>query len=577
MGKRISLDKKEKTILAVAFVIHTMLLFLLSNYSKAMETYADELVYYDLAKSMFEGTELQMHGVSLQFSKLAYSFVLLPTFLIGDITARVHVIMLINSLLMSTPIILSYLLCKELNVSRTYSIMAAVLSAFWPDIVISGTFMSENLFFPLSCLCFYFILLDYKYKKTGYKLIVLALLILAYFTKEVGICLALSYVATEILSGIGKKGSRQNLKKPVAIIAFIIAALLCYITVRYLFFGGFTNTYIIGGALNFSYYADCHKLLYLLYTIIYYLAAFTLAFYVLPVLMPLINNKKYNPEVRKFLLYTFLLFIGSILVITVTVTAREDFGKTVPAVHLRYVSQLVVPFSCIFFAGLSNDDKIEGRDLKLLMPFMIATGLVYKGVYNTCTTGNIALLYCYPVRKLIPNIKPFYPVGVTTALIFAVGIILFYLVGKSDKKKAAGIFFAGTLVLSAINIVFGLKNVYDTYHVDQELIDEMVLIDDYFKEYRLETTNVAFVDDSQFSKEAKVYDLYFRSADREYMILSEEVSEGILTEPIWRTIYTPQQIDFYIVNKNSSNPLSETGLDTIPELSGSSYIVYKNN
>ena len=204
MGKRISLSKKEKNILVLVVILHTMLLYVISSYSKAMETYADELIYYDMAKSIFEGTGLQLHGVKLPFSKLGYSFVLLPTFLINDVTARVKVIMLINSILMSAPIPITYLICRELNVKRSYLLTAVMLMAIWPDVVISGTFMSENLFFPLCCLCFYYVLLSYKYKKTSYLIAVIILSVLAYFTKEIGICVLLSYVAAEIIFSIKK-------------------------------------------------------------------------------------------------------------------------------------------------------------------------------------------------------------------------------------------------------------------------------------------------------------------------------------------------------------------------------------
>ncbi len=643
MKQRIRLTKKEKIVFMVVVAIHTLLLYLLSNYSKAMETYADELVYYDIAKSIFEGTGFLLHGVDLNFSKLAYSFVLLPTFLISDVSLRVHSIMLINSLLMSVPVPLTYLMCRELNVKKNYCIMAAALICFWPDIVISGTFMSENLFFPLSVLCFYYILLSYKYKKRKFFLMIIILSIFAYFTKEIGICVILSYVAAEMISAIisrvsdkktqsmhkhempseSKKKTLPGARKIYGvsqIIFAIMAAIIAYFTIRLIFFGGLSNSYIASGAMDFSYFADGHAVLYLVYAILYYLAAVTLAFFVLPVIMPVLGYKRLTTEARKFLLYTVLLYLGSILVITVTITAREDFGKIVPAVHLRYLSQLFVPFVCIFFAGLSNDDKLESGDLKVIITVMIATGAVFKGVYNTCTTGNIALLYIYPLRKLVPDMKiasgdfKLYPAGAVTACIFLAAIILFFCIGRKNKPGAIMLFFTGTLLLSAVNIGVGLRNVYDTYNVDDELIAEMVEIDDYFRKNDLDKSKVAFVDDSQFSKETKVYDLYFRSADKEYMILGEdigdvleyqaqqalkqdenmsgEIASIVLTEPVWRNTYTPETIDYIIISRNNEAILQEVLADTvlskteliepdipnntvIPEISGSRYAVYK--
>ncbi|WP_022761023.1 hypothetical protein [Butyrivibrio sp. AD3002] len=583
-GSRIKLDKKEKTILFIIFIVHVALLYLISNYSKAMETYPDEIIYYDIAKSIFEGKSFELHGVNLQFSKLAYSFVLLPTFLIKNVVVRVRAIMLINSVLMSLSFIPCYMICKELGVNKYYSRLAAFLIFIWPDIIISGTFMSENLFFPVTAFAFYFILLSYKYKNRKYTIIVLALGLLSYFTKEIGICVLLAYIAAEVISAVLNKGSLKKIG------LYILALAAVYIAVRMLFFGGFSNSYINSGALNPAQFFNYKSAMYLIYGLFYNIAAIILAFYVLPVLLPVINYKKLDDVTRKYLLYTILLLIGEILVITVTITAREDLGKAIPGIHLRYLAGIMVPLISIFFAYLSLDDTLEKKNLLTIVPVLVFVGCIFKGIINTCTTGTIGLLYIYPARKIITGI--IHPaeagilhsiVGIATTVGFAILIFIIFGAAKKSKDLAVYIFFYSAMLLSVVNMAYGAYIVHDTYEDDPEMIDEMVKIDRYFEENGLEDANVAFVDESQFSEVAKVYDLYFDSADKEYMIPKEDlenndINSAALVEPIVSYTYRPEKIQYFIVsNEDELTQAIPEDMEQIPELSGEFYLVYKAN
>lgn len=647
MGKRVKLTKTEKLQILIVFLLHVAFLYLLSNYSKAMETYPDELIYYDMAKCIFEGKSPMVHGVDFQFSKLGYTFVLLPTFLIRDVAMRVHAIMLINAVLMSLSFIPCYLICKELGVSKGYCYLAAILTCIWPDIVISGTFMSENLYFPVTAFAFYYILLSYKYKKKRFIAMVLVLSALAYFTKEIGICLLLAYVATEVMSriftiknrktenvisnrdanddikkSISKMGENANLKR--ILLCAVIGIAVC-LAIKVLFFGGISNSYIKSGALDISYFMDYQVALYLTYGFFYTLVSTVLAFWVLPVFLPIIGYKKLDEVTRKYLLYTVLLTLGSIFVIAVTITAREDFGKAIPGVHLRYLAEMIVPFISIFFVYLSKDGEIvfnnaperkqisiDGRKqtdihepkncgktiisksaLWINLLLLLGAGLIFKGIYNTCTTGTIGLQYIYVIRKIVGGAirsadnKPIlYPAGIATVFGLAIFVLIIYLAAKCSKNLAVGIFCGGAVLLSFVNMAIGYRNVYNTYVDDENMIAEMVAIDEYFEENGLTDKNVAFIDESQFSEETKVYDLYFRSADRQYMIPDEDLKNysGVLVEPIISYAYIPEEIDYFIVT-NEGEPFEDMveGVTLVPELTmlseltGRTYSVYKND
>ena len=55
---------KDNIILVLMVLLHTLALFVILNFTKAIETYPDELAYYNIAKSLFYNNGVKMHGVS---------------------------------------------------------------------------------------------------------------------------------------------------------------------------------------------------------------------------------------------------------------------------------------------------------------------------------------------------------------------------------------------------------------------------------------------------------------------------------------------------------------------------------
>ncbi|WP_029323464.1 hypothetical protein [Butyrivibrio sp. AE3004] len=592
-GKK-GLEKKEKIILTAVFLVHVAALYFLSNYSKAMETYPDELIYYDMAKCIFKGTVLELHGAELQFTKLAYSFVMLPAFFIKNIALRVRAIMFVNSVLMSIPFVICYFLCMELGAGKRYCLYAAGLIYIWPDISISATFMPENLYFPVVCAAFYYVLLYYKYKKTRYLIAFLIFSLLSYFTKEIGICVFLAFVAAEIFEFFFYRSNNSIKMRNTLIISSV--AFCGYFVLRKIILGSISNFYIASGALDFGEFISGDSLRYIVYVLLYYAAACGVSFFVLPVIVPVLRCRSLDDGCKKLLTYALLLLAGSVLVITIVIVARENPGEDIPAIHLRYISPIIVPFIAILFAWISNDDKLVSGDLIKLMVWMAFTGLFFKGMYNTCTTGSIALLFVYPLRKLFPDIATgdghvLYPVGMATAILFAVFVVFFYLMIKKNKEYAAVLFTGFAAFISVINIVWSYKNIDLTYRVDPFMIKEMAEIDKYFKENHPGEINVAFVDKSCFSKGSKVYDLYFESASKEYLIPEEEfndiltnageraqLSGVILKEPVCSNMYIPEKIDFFIVNSRGCDFLEAAGgVTPLNEIMTQNFAVYKND
>ena len=149
--KNMKLLKEKKTMLLIAFAvfISTIVQFKLGDFVKATETYGDELLYIDIAKSIFNGDGITVRGADFNFQKLLYSLCIAPLFIIKDSIIRVKFITLLNSFLMSISIIPAWLIGRELELKNGYRWALIIFVAFWPDLLTSGTFMSEIVFIAM--------------------------------------------------------------------------------------------------------------------------------------------------------------------------------------------------------------------------------------------------------------------------------------------------------------------------------------------------------------------------------------------------------------------------------------------
>ena len=64
---------KDVVILGACIFVHTLLLYKICDFEKAMETYGDELIYYNLARCIFRGEALKVHGVAFSFLYCGWS------------------------------------------------------------------------------------------------------------------------------------------------------------------------------------------------------------------------------------------------------------------------------------------------------------------------------------------------------------------------------------------------------------------------------------------------------------------------------------------------------------------------
>lgn len=615
---------KNAFILTICILLHTMILYGICDFYKTMETYGDELIYYGIARSLFYGQGVKVHGVLFQFQNLAYCYFLVPFFLISDSILRMQVITLANSFLMSLSILPVWFICKELKLKKQYAWCAIILVMVWPDMFTAATMMSENLYWVLSLTALYFCIKAVLCSKKKYSCIAAVSCYLAYFCKEVAICFALAYIAFYVLypcvdgllgSNDLQKESTKVLKRIecsyknfwqnktwLNLLVFIISYGLCNLFFKKILFKEIESIY--SSAIDFSFLADKYSIFYVIYSFIYYLLASILAFLVYPVLYPIVHFRKIGQAAQKVFFYVWLLFIGTVIVILFTITVREDLGKLMPRIHLRYIASMIGLFLPVFFKSVSDiegDQKYIRKSRKSIviacMSFWIVFVFLYKGIFGGCVTENAALGFSQYLSSHIENISInddnaviFYP----AAMIISIGLgglfVIWNWFEHFKKKYFVFTLFLSFFVLSVCDFSAGICNLYKYYIVDEQQVREMGLINSYFKNTGLQEKRIMFLCKNWGTKNAKIFDTYFdgiNAFEMSYKALidtiyerrgeSIQISEVDFHEEVWGIPYELDEIDYFIASQDSVNLNSVIkNLEMIPQISGKNFVVYKN-
>lgn len=607
----------EKIILFVIVFVHIIALFCLSNFSKRLETYPDELIYTEIARNIAERHYFEVHSVPFDFTNILYSIVISPAFVISDTFFRVKIITLINSFVISFAIIPVYLICKELRLKAKYTWMTVAIIFVWPDMLNSVSFMSENIYFPIGMFALLFCIRMFNRRDCYSSLLAGLFSYLAYFSKEVGLCIPVACIVAELLfiffeNGITTNNLRNQIKrsrfKPLVLYCLSFAFL--YLFFKMVLLANVQNLYAKGGSLNFALLKDPYWFLYFLYAIKYYIVACIIALMVFPVAIPLLQYNAMKQILKKTYIFAILLLAGTIVVIALTISIREDLGLMVPRVHLRYLCPLIGIFLPLLYASIDVKDPFIQKEKQNGYIFWIGLCLVglftFKGVKRGCVTESMSLNYTKLFEKIIPNLMASGDGGIQfyVASWLIIVIIFFaswYIINQLMRQKHERAIYTFTgiaLFVCIINCVCSYWLLLKSYKVDPAIVAEMDSINDYFIDNNLDSANVMYVaakwtaaDAIWYSADAKVYDLYFDAANDEMEITSDylkdllynkdeyssQLCKDTFHDTIYYTPYVVDTIDYFIVGdayKDFDKTIS--GIELIDSIGGNEFFVYKN-
>ena len=608
-------------VFAAAVVARVVLYFMVFGVSRAVRVYPDELRYFGIAQSLFNGEGITIRTIPVSFQKIGYSLVLMPFFALKDALLRLHAIGLVNIVIMNLSVIFAWLLSREIGLRKRASLCIAVFAAIWPDMMYSMTYMSEVVFWPLFLMFMYVWAVNER--RQSYILAVLEGIICwyAYLTKEIAIVFLLAYTAFEVLFMF--TAWRMKIfyprKRFVLMSVFVLAFIVCYAAAKLTIFSGMGYSY--DKQLGFQALMKPYNFMYMIYAFMYYLAGVLAAGLVVPFIYPAINFKSMNDISRKIFCYMLLYFVITSAVIVYIVSIREHLGSVKPSIILRYYGPAFLVMVMVFFASIQDVDAQTIRDrrgfsLAAIALVMMYVCFMFKGFMVNGTNDHYLLMWYLGVdikagillppggeRALAVDMnraalnlpsdtgKVIY-LSAVIANLFLLGIVLlthYYYTRKGARK--GGKVFAGILLLMCLagNVLAGAA-VRFSYRVNSEAIREVLVIDKYFVGdtqsdimYLVHGTSK-----KRFDRGSRYIDTYMTRQHKFYIVCDTDLSESM--SGIIRVTDTPLKADLdlgyygkagkidYIIlhNLDGQEQQKLANVELVPELSGKYYTVYKN-
>lgn len=365
MKKIRSYFNKESNIiftLVILFILSAVLRSILGILFGQMNVYYDELLHWNLSKSVHYHLGNMFRNDMLNYKETLYSTVLSICHSFGNTQMQYYVAVGINSILMSSVIFPVYFMAKKFLNNKNQAAVIAFISIIIPEMSYTAKVIQENLYYPLAIWFFYiFIVLILKdpYRKRN-------IVLLSVYVFLVSLCkqMALNIFAGVVLYYLLQFFffDKEKRKKCAIALTWFIAAFIG-LKLVYGFWFNFINGITAVSSSEVTIEAilmnllDPYLLSQLIYPVVTYILFSTLYFGFFTILLPFAMIKELNEMERNLFIITGSILVSSILVICLRIVPAENLDELILRFHFRYLFFLVVPLLILFF---SIKDKIAG-------------------------------------------------------------------------------------------------------------------------------------------------------------------------------------------------------------------------
>ncbi len=485
-------DKKCKIVTLILFLFGVLFYFSIGNYLKTIFVYGDELRYFGIAQSLAFGKGITVYNNMYNDQKILYDMLLAPIFWIPSKLDRIMFFSLLNSVLVCSGVFPLYKLGKIILKNNYYIMLCIILYIFFPDLNFSQTFMSENLYLPLSLwgvLLYYKLLIkDYRFK---YR-IAIFIGIFTYFLyiiKEIGIIFIISLFISLIFDYFFINKSKKNTKKLfIQFLIINIVFIICYFIGEKIIFKGMESTYEIDNILFKK-----EAMQYVLYAFTVYTVNIIVSFLFFPFITPILKFKNLNDKQKKLFIQLFSLIFISIFVISYTWSYTENFGDEIPRTHLRYFGYLYIPTIMLFFSILDKR-KNTIRYNVILFVFCTISIIFLKFPRNDSGLDHTVLNWLLIISKNLDSTK----------ILLVLLVVLFIFIQTKYKTRLNSLYFLIFLILEIMSSCMSIKS-NKRNRVELERVQEVLKIDNYIKEN--EDKNFLFLN-KEFNENQRLMDTY---------------------------------------------------------------------
>lgn len=599
-------NKRIALLVIVLYICSVGIRFYFSNFIKRIETYPDELIYWEIASSLANKGEILVHNFPMSYKKILYPIIISPAFLVEDTLLQIKLVSLINSLVMCSSIFPIYKITKKLSNKNIYILISLILTSTLPSLMFTMTFMSEVAFYPLVLWFIYFVL---KYIKNNDRnsRITNAILIgcfsyLVYLNKAVGLYCLVSFLFFALSEPLFFKAKFKD--TILFIISTILTFLFMHILIDKLLLNNIDDIYLqtlqnqAGNKLD-----SLYKIFYFIYAYIYNCLISILSYFYFPFVLPLFYWRKMRLIEKKFYLFAVSTFLCAIGVATIMISVESGLGTISVRQNLRYSEVLTVPFlllfitilqsvfvPCLFNKDYRKNTIVLGTTVTFLLLFITQLN---KPKYNFYSR------VCYPsmafyIDKITTNNKLVTDgagewiintnIAIFTIFLSIVILIGTYLFFSKYKKVTVVLCFTSILVINLLNTATLKDKIIPgySYNVTKETINEIYELNQ-FSEFK--NNNVLVACNPRDGKD-RLLDTYLNidtydvnSLQLLTLVNSEKgyvnLNEIKLPANYPATEYSDLTKIDYIITDNSIN-FDQNSVEQIPFKYQSNFKVYKN-
>jgi len=495
------LDHKTMIVMIFAlFIISGTFRSVFACYTKALQTFPDEIRYIDIWRSISNGVGIKVHNIHMNFDQILYPLLLVPFSFIKNQVLQITAVSIFNSFLMSSVIFPVYLFGKKVFKNNSIILLLAVTVITLPDLSMTMTFMTENLFFPLSAWLIYFVYRfwdsDTERDKMLYCILSAVFCFLAYLTKVVSVYFMGAFVLALGFDCLFTKKNtlRQNIKYGIMFGIIVCSAFIAFKLILYFMLGTGYATY--DGNRRLSVY-DFNTLMYFIYALAFNVTCALIAFFFFPVVVPLFRFNKLNKIERNMLVFAVSSLVIMIFIITLSISANEDYPKLYIRQHTRYYAPLLIIFLTLFFKELFLQRDIQNNDkplsVTILTAFTVFFCMAVFGVFrffsNVCIDGVLLQglsAIGEKIAKITGDVNTFKAswqlVLVKSFTVLLVTAFTVLLLKEKTRKTGMRIFVVLIFSVCIVNNFFAMKEFRRIYGKDSELIEQAISLNEYISE-----------------------------------------------------------------------------------------------
>lgn len=483
------LEKHTKIILIIMFIIGILIYsYLVSKLTSIVFLGVDEELYISMARTFFNDGVFAKGYEILNYNCVIYSMLISIVYFFYSAKNVLFLMRIIGVILMVSGIFPIYLLSKKVLDSKIKALGVSVIWLILPEMGLSSYIIQEVLLYPIFLWTAYLVYLKFSSEENKIlDLGIILLFVIMFFIKSYAISFAIAYFLTLLITR-GKKDLKRTILQGIIFLGIIAIGYISIYTINN--FQAGTNHY--SGQMARIFPITIKTFINFAHGIWYYTVFFLFCTGILPIIMPILNIKKYEKKDKRFIIFLIISVIVTIIETALIVFIPEESNKLYPHKFCyRYLSPIIIPFILMFLKLRTKEIKIT-KSIAIIYIIMFSYLIWYYIGQGAITTAiDAPILFCiqYVYKK---------PLSIILIVVFLIVGIAMLVHGKKKIEDIKKIYMIAAIIGSAIftplywNNIMKQSNQYclgNLLQPDFQIIAENIK-DNYDKTY--------LIDDKEF-------------------------------------------------------------------------------